>query len=136
MASTSPVELMMDSLKTKLWASAFYTSIGQRLAVDRIEADAALPCCVYSIGNLEIQRYMGGSERYECTVEFTIFASAKTTTDTLHSLAASLQSSLTGTYTISTLDRMTVTRLSGTAPSFEDESWSIVERYRMVSFKV
>lgn len=136
MASTSAIELMMDSLKTKLWAGSFYTAVGGRIGVDRIEGDAALPCCVYTLGNLEIQRYMGGQERYECQIEFTIFASAKVTTDTLHTLSATLQANLTGSYTISTLDRLTVTRLSGSAPSFEDECWSITERYRMVSFKV
>lgn len=137
MASTSAVELIMDSLKTKLWASGFYSAVGGRIAVERLAADAPMPCCVYSLRQFDIQRYMGNQERYEAVIEFTIFDACKTGTDTLHSLADSLRSAVTtGNYTITGLDRITMTRLSGGAPSFDDEAWSITERYRLVSFKV
>ena len=136
MAAFSPAESIMTALASKIAASAFYTSIGQRIAVDRIAADLVLPCCVYSMQKFDAQNYMGGSIRYEGLVDFTIYDSCKTGTAALHSLATSLYTGLGGSYTVSNLDRMTVTRVSTGTPSFEDEAWSIIERYRVVSFKV
>jgi len=43
---------------------------------------------------------------------------------------------MTGAFTISNMDRLVVTRVSSGAPSFQDDSWSIIERYRMSSFKL
>jgi hypothetical protein len=137
MAVFSPVNMMMDSLKAKIAGSSFSSTLSNRVAVDRLEADVALPCCVYSMKQFDINRFMGNQEKYDGLVEFTIFDTAKTGTAGLHTLSGLLEAAMTtGTFTISNMDRLVVTRVSGGAPSFQDDSWSIIERYRMSSFKL
>jgi len=137
MAVFSPVNMIMDSLKAKIAGSSFSTTMSNRVAVDRLEADVALPCCVYMMKQFDINRFMGNQEKYDGLVEFTIFDTAKAGTANLHTLSGLLEAAMTtGTFTISNMDRLVVTRVSSAAPSFQDDSWSIIERYRMSSFKL
>jgi hypothetical protein len=136
MASTAGVESIMDSIKTKLWASALYTAIGGRIGVGRIAADSALPCCVYSVSTSTVQRFMGNQERYDLEIEFTFYDSAKSDTSTIHELAKTLGTSLAGSYSVNNLDRITIVRMTAGAPSFDDECWSITEKYKVTAFKL
>lgn len=136
MASSNSIELMLDGLKTKIWASAFHTALSGRIAYERLEADVALPCCVYTVRDVRIERYMGGLEKISATAEFTISGSGKTNTQDIYTLQESLRGVLmTGSYTVAPLDRMTVYRTTTGAPSFEDECWSITDRYSLISFR-
>lgn len=132
------VSVMMDAIKTRVWGSTFYSALGGRVAVDRIEADTALPNCVFTLAESSVTRYSGGMERYEVMVDFTISQSIKSTTKTVHDLSAALYASLTASSltTASTMDRVVMTRESAGAPSFDDECWSITDRYRAVAHKL
>jgi len=127
---------MMDALKTRLHAtSALTTPLSSRIYLDEGPANAALPLIVYRAAESTVTPMMGSGtiKRYDILVDFEIAYANSGTTD-IWTIAGALETALSTTMTATGFDRVSAVKVSGGVPSFSDDSWSMIERYRLTAF--
>lgn len=123
---------IVNAIYARLSTTSVGTQVGGRIYPSQAEADAAFPLIVYDIAGIDVSYFMGGQARLQAEVEFRIHFSNKgeslqfTVTD---QLSKALENEMTATG----FDRVKMWRIGAGVPSFEDDSWSITERYRMVA---
>lgn len=127
-----PLTNIVNAIYSRLSTTSIGTTMGGRIYLSQADADVAFPLMVYDIAGVDISYFMGGQARLTAEVEFRLHFSNKgellqfTATD-------QLSKALENEMTASGFDRVKMWRVGAGVPSFEDDSWSITERYRMVA---
>jgi len=129
------MKAILDGIWTRLSAATIYTTLGGRIYLNQGPADALLPLMVYQAAEATSERLMGGVVKYTLEVEFTIFYDNAGST-AIHTIADQLRTALSTSASATGFDRITFVQLAGGVPSFSDDSWSMVERYRVTAFDI
>lgn len=125
---------ILDALKTRLYATAGLTSIfGTKIYLTEGPMDIVPPLMIYRSASMSTTPYFGSVTRCELEIEF-IFHLGSSGDSTGHTAAAALQTALASPLTsVTGFDRVRFTQLESGVPSFADDSWTIVERYRAIA---
>lgn len=132
--SDGAVGVILDSLYTRLAASTLSTALGGRIALDRAAADTALPLMVYSVESMRISKVFGSGSVYELNLIF-YFYKAHTDATSIHTYVDLLTTALASQILPTGFDRVTLIRTSPSAPSFDDDGWTMTDRYRATGYK-
>ncbi len=125
---------ILDALKSRLYAStALMTAVGNRIYLNTAPANASLPLIVYRVESVTTTPHFGGITRYDLSVEFNFFYSNSGGQD-IHSTADLLEAALATPLTVTGFDRARFVRSSAGVPSFSDDSWTMIETYKVVAF--
>lgn len=126
-------QAILNALKTRLTGTAALTAIvSSRIYLDIGPANAGLPLLVYRTDGYRIEN-MNTAKRHVFDVQFQFFFSNSGTQD-IHAAAAALATALATPLTVIGFDRAVFIRSSAGVPSFSDDSWSILETYRVTAF--
>lgn len=126
---------MLDAIWTRLQASTVYTTVGGRIGLSELPANTALPLVVYEFESApSSEKLFGGVERFEGIMAFRIYQSAAAG-NTLHTISADLLTAMEGTISPTGFDRLTAVRISVGSPSYEDDGWTMVDRYRVIGYR-
>lgn len=126
---------MLDAIWTRLQASTVYTTVGGRIGLSELPANTALPLVVYDFESAPTcEKLFGSVERFEGILVFRIYQSAAAG-NTLHTVSADLLTAMSATISPTGFDRLTAVRISVGSPSFEDDGWTMVDRYRVVGYR-
>lgn len=125
---------ILDALKTRLYAStSLMTALGNRAYLDSGPVNAALPLLVYRSTGVRTTPIFGSVTRYDLDFEFQFFFN-NTGTQDIHTVSALLKTALSTPLSPTGFDRATFVRGEAGAPSFSDDSWTMIETYRAIAF--
>jgi len=127
-------KVILDALNSRLDATASLTSIvGSKIYLQEGPPDVNPPLLVYKATAVRTIPYFGAVGRIEIDLDF-IFHLGNTGTATGYTSTAALATALSTPLTsVTGYDRVRFTQVESGVPSFEDDSWSIVERYRAIA---
>lgn len=125
---------ILDALNSRLDATASLLSIvGSKIYLQEGPPDVNPPLLVYKATAVRTFPYFGSVSRVEIDLDF-VFHLGNAGTSTGYTAAAALATALSTPLTsVTGYDRVRFTQVESGVPSFEDDSWSIVERYRAVA---
>lgn len=125
---------ILDALNSRLDATAaLATIVGSKIYLQEGPTDVNPPLLVYKATAVRTTPYFGAVTRVEIDLDF-IFHLGNVGTATGYTAAAALATALSTPLTsVTGYDRVRFTQVESGVPSFEDDSWSIVERYRAIA---
>lgn len=123
---------ILDAVQVRLMATSFTN--GTRYAFGQVEADTALPLFVWDVERADTTSLFGGAERFEVVLAFTIHQSPSDGVS-MHTISSEIKSAMTADLAATGFDRVSVQRISSGTPSYDDDSWSMTDRYRAVGHR-
>lgn len=124
---------LLDAIWTRLSASTVYSTVGGRIGLDSVAADSALPVVVYTVESTTLTDAFDGIVRYDLTIAFTIYQSGSGGV-AIHTISDQIKSAFATSMYPTGFDRLTLVRSSVGAPSFEDDCWTMTDRYRAIGY--
>lgn len=125
---------ILDALKSRLYGTTALTNIfGTAIYLDQGPVGDNAPILVYRSTGMRTTPLFGGVVRCELDLEFRMNC-GNSGDATGHTAAAALQTALATPLTsVTGFDRVRLIQTQGGVPSFDDDSWTIVETYRAVA---
>ena len=125
---------ILDALKTRLYASSGLNAIfGTKIYLTEGPADIVTPIMVYKSDRMSTTPYFGSVTRCELEIEF-IFHLGNAGDSSGHTAATALATALATPLTgVTGFDRVRFTQIESGVPSFADDTWTMIERYRAIA---
>jgi hypothetical protein len=130
---------IFDSLRARINAStALLTACGSRIYLDEAPANTPTPLVVYSSVSATVEPHFGNQKRYTLDVDFLIvYTNAGNTA--IWTIAQELETAMAtpiAAVSGSGIDRVTAVKVAGGVPSFDDDAWTMTERYRLTAWDI
>lgn len=125
---------ILDALKSRLYGTTALTNIfGTAIYLDQGPVGDNAPILVYRSTGMRTTPMFGGVVRCELDLEFRMNL-GNSGDSAGHTAAAALQTALSTPLTsVTGFDRVRLIQTQSAVPSFEDDSWTMVETYRAVA---
>lgn len=130
---------IFDALRTRILASPnLLAACGNRIYLDEAPANAPFPLVVYSSVGATTEPHFGGQKKYTLDVDFLIgYSNAGNTA--IWTIAQEIEVALATPMPAgsgSGIDRVTAVKVGGGVPSFDDDAWTMTERYRFTAWDI
>lgn len=123
---------ILDAIKTRLYATTAITAeLTSRVYYNSAPADARLPLLVYT-ARVSTTPFFGGVTRHEVEIEFQIQYDNRGGTD-IYIVSDGLASAFSTPMTVTGFDTLRGVRLERGVPSFADDGWTMIERWRFIA---
>lgn len=123
---------ILDAIKTRLYATAAITSeLTSRVYYNSAPTDSRLPLLVYT-ARVSTTPFFGAVTRHEVEIEFQIQYDNRGGTD-IYIVSDGLASAFSTPMTVTGFDALRGVRLERGVPSFADDGWTMIERWRFVA---
>jgi len=125
---------ILDALKSRLYGTTALTNIfGTAIYLEQGPVGDNAPILVYRSTGMRTTPMFGGVVRCELDLEFRMNL-GNSGDSAGHTAAAALQTALSTPLTsVTGFDRVRLIQTQSAVPSFEDDSWTMVETYRAVA---
>lgn len=128
------MKAILDALKARLYATgSLTTAVGSRIYLDNAPANSQFPRLVYRATEATATPMFGGLTRYDVEVEFRYFYSNAGDV-AIWTASAAVATALATKMTATGFDAVRSVKIAGGVPAFEDDSWSMIDRYRLTAF--
>lgn len=127
---------ILDAVKTRLYATASLTAlVGQRIYLNSAETNDRLPLVVYTAADVRTTPYFGSITRHEIDLEFQIQYGTNSGVEA-YQVADAIASALSTPISVTGFDAARSTRTARGVPSFSDDGWTMIERWRVVAHDI
>jgi hypothetical protein len=127
---------ILDAVKTRLYATASLTAlVGQRIYLNSADANSILPLVIFTAPEVRTTPYFGSVTRHEIDLEFQIQYGTSSGLDT-YNVADAIATALSTPITVTGFDAARATRTARGVPSFNDDGWTMIERWRVVAHDI
>lgn len=125
---------ILDALKSRLYGTTALTNIfGTAIYLEQGPVGDNAPILVYRSTGMRTTPMFGGVVRCELDLEFRMNL-GNSGDSAGHTAAAALQTALSTPLTsVTGFDRVRLIQTQSAVPSFDDDSWTMVETYRAVA---
>lgn len=127
------VQNVMIAVANRFKGSTIESALGSRIYADSGPADAEIPLLIWTLESVAISRIFGGAQRFDMNFSFAMYESGDQTL--IHTRSSQLETLFTTKLTVTGFDRVTFTRINSGVPSFADDGWSMIDRYKAIGFK-
>jgi hypothetical protein len=127
---------ILDAIKTRLYATASLTAlVGQKIYLGSGPANESLPLLIFTAPEIRTTPYFGGITKHELEIEFQIQLDTTSGID-LYNVADAVATALSTPISVTGFDAARSTRVSRGVPSFTDDGWTMIERWRVVAHDI
>ena len=127
---------ILDGLRARILASTnLLAAVGNRIYLDEAPANAALPLVVYSATSSTVTPHFGGQNRYDIEMDFLI-AYNNAGNQAIHTVAQEIEAMLATKFAATGFTAVTAIKVLGGVPAFEDDAWTMTERYRLTAWDI
>jgi hypothetical protein len=123
---------ILDAIKGRLYATtALTTELTSRIYYNSAPADARLPLLVYT-ATVRTTPFFGSITRHEVEIEFATQYDNRGGTD-IYLVSDGLATAFSTPITVTGFDALRGVRIERGVPSFADDGWTMIERWRFVA---
>jgi len=127
---------ILDAMKTRLYATASLTAlVGQKIYLNSAPANQTLPLLIFAATEVRTTPFFGGLTKHELDVEFQIQYATPSPLDA-YNVADAISTALATPMSVTGFDAARATRVSRGVPSFTDDGWTMIERWRVVAHDI
>jgi hypothetical protein len=127
---------ILDAMKTRLYATSSLTDlVGQKIYLNSGPANQTLPLVIFAATDFRTTPFFGGLTKHELDVEFQIQYPTSSGLD-MYNVADAISTALSTPITVTGFDAARATRLSRGVPSFTDDGWTMIERWRVIAHDI
>jgi hypothetical protein len=126
---------ILDAMKTRLYATASLTAlVGQKIYLNSGPANQTLPLLIFAATEVRTTPFFGGLTKHELDIEFQI--QYGTEGHDAYSVADAVATALSTPMAVTGFDAARATRVARGVPSFTDDGWTMIERWRVVAHDI
>jgi len=123
---------ILDAVKTRLYATtSIATALSSRIYYNSAPANANLPLLVYT-ATVRTTPFFGAITRHEVEIEFAIQYGNENGIDA-YAISDGLATAFSTPMTVTGFDALRGVRIERGVPSFADDGWTMIERWRFVA---
>ena len=129
-------KVILDAIKTRLYATASLTAlVSTRIYLNSAEANDRFPLVIFAATEVRTTPYFGSIVRHEIDLEFQIQLGTTSGLD-CYNVADAIATALSTPMSVTGFDAARATRVARGVPSFTDDGWTMIERWRVVAHDI